>query len=284
MDREALIITAASSSYGPALLALLGSLRLNWPGHTPVLVYDIGLDEATRTELARHGVELKRVPEFCPHWRRHFTWKLWALNDAPARDILYIDAGVVVLRPLDDVFEHVAQQGYFLVPNGMPLEQEASEAACKACAVSPDFRRGKGTLAGGFAGFRKEGKVAVMLREVLDLALIEGNIAASNSRHRHDQALLSLLVYRDLSPLKLADPDIYLVHKSPRQLAGQAIWVHRRALRHGDRAHLAARISRGGERFLPRPAAIWPQFLPWKIWSRWFGRSWAGTIYDGVRD
>ena len=265
-------------------MALLGSLKLNWPGHPPVLVYDIGLDEATREELGRHGVQVKRVPEFCPHWRRHFTWKLWALNDAPARDILYIDAGVVVLRPLHDVFESLARHGYFLVPNRMPLEEEASEAACQACAVAPDFRHGKGTLAGGFAGFRKEGKVAVMLQEVLDLSLTEANIAASNTRHRHDQALLSLLAYKRLSPLKLADPDIYLVHESPRWVEDQAIWVHRRALRRGDAAHLAAHISARGERFLPRPAAIWPQYLPWKIWRRWFGRSWAGAIYDGVRD
>lgn len=265
-------------------MALLGSLKLNWPDHPPVLVYDIGLDEATREELGRHGVQVKRVPEFCPHWRRHFTWKLWALNDAPARDILYIDAGVVVLRPLDDVFESVGRHGYFLVRNRMPLEEEASEAACQACAVAPDFRHGKGTLAGGFAGFRKEGKVAVMLQEVLDLALTEANIAASNTRHRHDQALLSLLAYKRLSPLKLADPDIYLVHESPRWVEDQAIWVHRRALRRGDAAHLAAHISARGERFLPRPAAIWPQYLPWKIWRRWFGRSWAGAIYHGVRD
>ena len=30
---DRLIITAASESYATALLALLGSLTLNWPGH-----------------------------------------------------------------------------------------------------------------------------------------------------------------------------------------------------------------------------------------------------------
>ena len=46
-----MIITAASSTFGPSLLALLGSLNLNWPGHPPVRVYDIGLDEDTLGDL-----------------------------------------------------------------------------------------------------------------------------------------------------------------------------------------------------------------------------------------
>ena len=90
MTNEAsrLIITAASGAYGPSLLALLGSLNLNWPNHPPVRVYDIGLNDGTLQVLAENQIEVIKVPPFCPHWRKHFTWKIWCLNNAPARDIL----------------------------------------------------------------------------------------------------------------------------------------------------------------------------------------------------
>jgi hypothetical protein len=64
MNFEKLIITAASEVYASSLLALLGSLNLNWPEHPPVLVYDIGLDEATLTILNAHNILVKKFPPF----------------------------------------------------------------------------------------------------------------------------------------------------------------------------------------------------------------------------
>ena len=277
------IITGASSAYGPALLALLGSLTLNWPEHPPILVYDIGLDEETRSALARHGVNTRRVPPFCPHWRRHFAWKIWAWNDAPARSVLWIDAGIVVLRPLAEVFDTISRLGYFLVPNGMPLAIEASEAACRGCGVTPDFRLGKGTLCGGFAGFRKDA-MGSLLEEMLRLALTEEHIAASEPGHRHDQALLSLLAHRDLHPLQSADPDIYLMDRSPRQRQEQSVWCHRLAIRRRDAARFASHISSGGTAFIPSAPSPWKRFFPLYRVRRWLGRQYPAVIYDGVRD
>src|SRR5659263_346946 len=80
-----MIVTAASAAFGSSLVALLGSLNLNWPDHPPIRVYDLGLERKTLETLSRHGVEVVPVPPFCPHWRKHFTWKIWCWNDAPAR-------------------------------------------------------------------------------------------------------------------------------------------------------------------------------------------------------
>jgi hypothetical protein len=273
MSRDAMIVTGASSAYGPALLALLGSLKLNWHGHPEVLVYDLGLDEDTRSALRRHRVNTRVVPPFCPHWRRHFTWKIWAWNDAPAEKILWMDAGIVALRPLPEIFDTISRLGYFLVPNGMPLAREASEAACRGCGVSPDFRLGKGTLCGGFAGFRKD-IMGALLEEMLSVALTEEHIAASEPGHRHDQALLSLLAYRDFQPLQTADPEVYLMDRSPRERPGQPVWCHRRAIRPRDGRHFADRISAGGAPFLPSVPSRW----------RWPGKRYAPVVYDGVRD
>jgi hypothetical protein len=250
-EHPRLIITAASQSFGPHVLALLGSLNLNWPNHPPVLVYDIGLAQVVLDGLAAHGVEVRRVPPFCDHWRDHFTWKIWCLNDAPARDILWLDAGLVVLAPLHEIFMAVETMGYFMVANYQLLDWEASEAACEGCGVAYEFRLGKPTLAGGLMGFRKSGKSQTVLSDALQVAMTERHMAATDTVHRHDQAVISLLMYRHFGDVQISDGLYYLGWRSPRQVPGQKVWVHRRAIQPADRAHFAAHIKGAGEPYCP---------------------------------
>ena len=149
------IITAASESYTKQLLALLGSLESNWPSHPPVVVYDLGLPVSVVDSLECRNIEVRKVPEFCPHWRKHFTWKIWCWNDIEAETFLWIDAGAIVLSSLDEVFPHIKNTGYLVAPNYRLLVEEASEEACNGCGVDPSFREGKTTLAGNFIGFDK---------------------------------------------------------------------------------------------------------------------------------
>ena len=254
-DYERLLITAASAEFGPSVLALLGSLTLNWPNHPPLLVYDLGIDDATKARLVDIGIPVRQVPQFCPHWRQHFTWKIWCINDAPARNVLWIDAGIVVLQPLDELFQAIETLGYFLVPNYELLDYEASPAACKACGVSYDFRLGKATLAGGLLGFHKEGETAALLQEALNVALDEAAIAATTVTHRHDQAILSLLMYRSFGKALVGDGQVYLGGLSPKQVPGQKLWVHRRAILAQDQAHFASHVARPGNSYQPSPPA-----------------------------
>jgi hypothetical protein len=282
---DRLIITAASKAYGPSLLALLGSLTLNWPQHPPVLVYDIGLDDATRAALARHKVDVKRVPPFCPHWRKHYTWKIWCWHDAPARNILWIDAGVAILQPLDEVFSVIAQQGYFVVPNGWPLSREASEAHCRACGVAPEFRDGRQTFTAAFVGFCTDGWMCTLLDEALRVALVEEYIAATTPDHRWEQALFSLLLYRYLAQVSCADPGLYHAEQSPRQTPQPKVWLHRRAICSRDRAHFAAHISTPGAPYLPGRSWWRWRLLRFRYTTRrWLGARHAAFLFEGVRD
>lgn len=246
------IITAASTSYGPSLLALLGSLNLNWPGHPPVTIYDLGLDAATLDILGEHQCKVVKVPPFCDHWRKHFTWKLWCLNDAGTKDILWIDAGIVALRPLDETFSLIERIGYFLVPNYQLLDWEASEANCRGCGVDFAFRKDKLTLAGGLMGFRKEGIIHEILKEALGISLTEEYIRATENTHRHDQAIVSLLFYKHLKHVVMSDGVVYLGWLSPHQTPGQKAWVHRRKILQHDLDHFASRISGPGIPHIPK--------------------------------
>jgi hypothetical protein len=255
--RSCQIITAASDAFGPSLLALLGSLNLNWPGHPPVLVYDIGLDAGTLERLDRYGIPVRKVPPFCVHWRQHYTWKLWCLNDAPAQNILWMDSAMMVLQPLDEILEAIDKLGYFFTTNYELLDWEASDEACAGCGVPPNFRNGKPTLPATLMGFKKTGLVLEILREALDVALVEKNIAATEVTHRHDQALLSLLVYKHLKHVVIADGNFYLGSMygsaSPEQVPGQKIWAHRRKLGKKDAEHLASHVTGPGDAHTPSP-------------------------------
>jgi len=293
-----LILTGASPAYASSLLALIGSMEVNWPSHPPLRVYDLGLGRDTLDALSVAGLDVVRVPPFCPHWRRHFTWKLWAIDEAPARDVLWLDAGTTVLQPLDEVFDLISRLGYFAVPNYCPLVREASEQACRACGVEPTLRNGRTTITSGVIGFRKEGVTGAIVKEAHRLALSEENVAATDPGHRHDQALLSLLLYRDLGDVQFADGHVYAGWLSPRQTPGQKIWNHRRALLPEDVAYYTACLGRGGAphqpRDLPRTLRLRAK-LRAKLWRLRVrtgdvvraatGRPrLAGRPYDGVRD
>jgi len=208
-----------------------------------------------------------------------------------------MDAGLVILRPLDAVFHAIDNIGYFVVPTYHPLVQNASKMTCKGCGVDAGFRDGKVTLAGGFIGFKKEGKVLQILEEALSVALKEEYIVATKRMHRHDQAIISLLFYRELGSVLMADGVIYCscfpLDDSPIY-PGRAVWVHRRSILPEDQAYFASHIVETGPPYLPRDPKTEKRFKI--IWKKVFGgierfirRLIKGQIgeegpYDGVRE
>jgi hypothetical protein len=289
---DRLVISAASAAFGPALLAMLGTINLNWPAHPPVRVYDLGMESETLQVLEENRIEVVKVPAFCPHWRKHFTWKIWCLNDAPAQQVLWIDAGLAVMQPLDEAFTAIQALGYFLVPNYHLLNWEASEAACRGCGVDPAFRLGKPTLAGGLMGFQKSGLAGQVLLEALVAALVEQNIQATDYRHRHDQAIFSLLMYKHFGKVVMADNQTYLGDRSPEQVPGQKIWVHRRGMLVQDLEFYRNFISQPGPPRKPlnpsknrpkNPIVLGLRFIRSRYW-RLRRRLEPPKTYDGVRD
>lgn len=253
---EAVIITAASKSFGNAVLALIGSLNLNWPLHPRVIVYDLGLTPDILQKLNESGIEVRKVPHFVPHWRKHFSWKLYCLHDAQAKYVIWMDAGICILRPLDEIFTWLDKVGYFFLVNYELLDYEASEEACKACGVPVEFRLGKHTLPSGLMGFRKEGVIASILEEAFQVAHNENAIKATQPTHRHDQAIISLLFYKHFGQPLFSDGLIYLGWDAPDSVPGQKVWVHRRLMRKEDTEHFIRFINEPGEPFLPKAKRV----------------------------
>jgi len=249
------LITAASESYSKSLFALIGSLNLNWHDHPPIEVYDIGLSKNSLEILRENKIVVHTVPQFCDHWRAHFTWKFWCWKDINADIFLYIDAGIIILKPLDDVLEVIKKLGYAVVPNYRPLEEEASEIVCKGCALDPDFRIGKATLAGGFIGFDKGKPIINSLIDALfELSLDEKNLKAFHPSHRHDQALTSLMIYKIIGNPIILDGNIYLGSNSPMKVPGQKVWACRKSIELEDVEFFQNYLdkSKTGNNYLPK--------------------------------
>lgn len=266
---DRMIITAASGAFGPSLLALLGSLNLNWPGHPRIRVYDIGLGDDTLRVLDANDVEVIKVPEFCPHWRKHFTWKIWCWNDAPAREILWMDSGLVVLKPLDEMFHVISKIGYFTVPTYHLLSENASEGACRGCGVDPDFRNSRMTMAATLIGFKKHGQILDILQEALSVALTEEYIASTEKMHRHDQAIISLLIYKYFGEVIMSDGIVYCGWLSPKQTPGQKVWVHRRSILPDDQAYFTSHVKLSGPPYMPKDPVGDRKLRT--LWKRIFG-------------
>jgi hypothetical protein len=229
-----LIVTAASRSFGGSLLSLIGSLRLNWPAHPRVLVYDLGLDADVLGALARVGVEVRKVPAFCPHWRKHFTWRSWCLLDVPAETYFWLDAGTCVLRPSPEVFESGDRLGYFCCTNHWPVDSTLSLPQRRALNVSEQESRAMVSINAGVHALRKADKGLWILRRFSEIAMVEGNMAPADPWHRHDQPLLTVLFHQAFGSPLFGDFKTYAGWESPREVANQAIWVHRTRMKSAD--------------------------------------------------
>ena len=283
---EELIVTAASHAYSDLVLALVGSANANWPGHPRILVYDLGMAADAVALLDEAGVEVRRVPPFCPHWRRHFAWKIWCCCDAPANRYIWLDAGVYVLRPFPEAFVAVDLLGYYVQPNGFSLGQTACRPLRE---YFPDLKFDEiSCINGGLHGLDKR-KAAPLLEEAYRLCLEEKYLAADSPLGRHDQDLLSVLVHKHFAPVVFLDRHLYAEHAGPEQVHGQRVWVHRREMHPDDAdyfrkcvltpqsARLPSRVARGRRSWI-RELRV--------LVAKWRGRYPDETkmTYNGVRD
>jgi hypothetical protein len=297
---DQLLITAASDGFSDSVQLLVASINANWPGHPPIMVYDLGLKPEVIQRIEAAGAIVRQVPPFCPHWRKHFTWKVYAWNDAPARQFIYMDAGFALMAPLEELFTLIGSLGYLIVPNYFPLEIEASDQACEGVGINPATRNGRASLGGGFIGFDRL-KMGDILREAFELAQVEDNIKAFKNTHRHDQALINLLLLRHFGELVFMDGRIYAGWPTPHEVPGQKLWLHRQVMvPRSSWPRLLSDLTPVAPidfRAIVRPRPAVPPPTLWSVLRRYFdgARRRIGArvakfqkpdeeVYDGIRE
>lgn len=252
-----MIVTGASPAFEASLLALLGSLRVNWPDHPPVLVYDLGMGRTTLDRLASASINVQKVPVFCLHWRKHFTWKIWCIHDAPARTYLWLDAGVCVLRPFPEVFECAEKLGYFCSTNHFSQSKQTSERMAQALGVGAVSLDGMVSINAGIHALMKDERGCALLDEALTIALEETAMRPTDVWHRHDQPLITGLLYKYFGELVLADFETYAGWQGPDKVLNQKIWVHRRRMLAKDLDYFCQGLMQPMPPYIPvRPPAL----------------------------
>jgi hypothetical protein len=251
---DRVIATAASAGYESSLLALIGSLNCNWPNHPAIVVYDLGLSADVLAKLNGAKIEVRKIPVFCPHWRSDFTWKMWCFRDAPGRSYLWLDAGLCVLRPMDEAFVSIEKLGYFAVAlYNHPIAPSVPEPLTRNLGLNSEEMEPMISMSSGIHGFLKEQNGAELVEEAYQRALIWENMQATAPPHRHDQALLTLLLYKHFGPPVLADYHIYAHHfpTGPGSESRQKTWVHRRKMLKRDMDYFAQFLSTQGKPYRP---------------------------------
>lgn len=126
------ICTASDARYFPWMIQMIGSVhKVNFNELAEIAVYDLGFTQDQKNYLNR--IEKVRVYDVemihkdllsmfltNPQGKRVRGWYAWkpviikqALERFPF--VLYLDAGCVVMRPLNDIFRYIQEKGYFLI-------------------------------------------------------------------------------------------------------------------------------------------------------------------------
>ena len=127
--------TAADEQYFPWLLSLIGSIhKVNFEALGEIAVFDLGFAAWQRALLnvmekvhvyfldTAHPKRKELLTSFktSDHGRTARGWYAWkpvvikqALDMFPY--VLYLDAGTVALKRLDNLFKHIQRKGYFLL-------------------------------------------------------------------------------------------------------------------------------------------------------------------------
>jgi hypothetical protein len=272
------VVTGADARYGRLLLNLLGSIRRRSNIFDRVVVYDLGLSSFQRRLLdGVRGVEVRTVPPFVSHWRQGRTWKTWIWTHVDADVIVWLDAGLTVLRPLTDFLEQIEERGYFVVSQGV-LNRECIPSDYYALYGIPHAVGDEVTIAAGILGFATEGDfyTRVILPTYddavagLNLGFSAGEVEKLNRGldrmddvivrdcplFRYDQSILGINFYKAIAKPVVNDLDKYGGFRSTKDHPEQVIWSHRR---------------RGDYRFLPR--------VPYRPATALVGLPWGAGLY-----
>ncbi len=252
------VVSGADARYGLWLLNLLGSIQRRSAIFDQIIAFDLGLTSFQRRLLDEvRGVDVRTVPAFVPHWRQGRTWKTWIWTHVDADVVVWLDAGITVLRPLTDLVQQSRERGYFVVSQGIP-NSDCIPSDYYGQYEFPHALDEEPTIAAGIIGFATESEFfsnvilptyedAVLGRSigfsVDEIDKINRGLDYTSSpilrdcRHfRHEQTLLSIHFYTSTEGPFVNDVYKYGGWKSPHDHPEQVIWSHRR---------------RGDFRFLP---------------------------------
>ncbi len=234
------LITSCSNKFFPSLINLLTSIKVNYPHHPPIYIYDLGLLYLYRKELELiEGVTVIPMPHFCPHWRACYTWKTYIFAHPLAELNFYLDAGCQVLQPLDEDFAIIERDSILLVDQGQTFHDIVPVSYKKFLTISDQYDH-ETVIHAGIIGFSQSPAVAKIFERIHAAAIAglalgfsvndrwrnkgkDKNIFTRDCRlFRHDLTLVNIFFRLDWKNIIIQPLEIY--HGGLLNSAKQRIW------------------------------------------------------------
>ncbi len=274
--------TATDDRHFPLLLNLLGSIHQhNFYDVEKVFVYDLGLSEVNRRQLGNiKRVELCEIDQTNPDMlkdietgvnrkvRGLFSWKPVVLKDALDRCpyVLYLDAGTTILKPLNKLFKHIEQNGYFFVDCGRSIKWMATDYIIKKLELSSEENKflldeSLAGIDGGFQGVSRkiyDEYVIPMYELSKDIKnfVDDGTTSEGWGTGRHDQTLFSILARQLKYKVEVHDNDAVECNLLVNQNKEKVHITHRRDRVNNDTLVFRSRWSIDYQSYKKHSAAI----------------------------
>jgi len=225
---------------------MLASLHVNFSNHPHVYVCDLGMSKTQINELRSvRWVTLLSMPHFAPFWNECFSWHQYIYTQPRERNRLHIDAGVVVLRPLEAWFLSIKKHGYIAFSQGQTVVKTTPLDYFDKFGLDCEKIGLEETFASGVFGHDAESFAADAVKEVWDLAQKGWCLGYSKSEihragkydnilrdcdlFRQDQTLLNLSLRKHAGgPIIIRKPRLNLGLGTPDVHPRQYVWHSRR--------------------------------------------------------
>lgn len=152
--------------------------------------------------------------------RGWFAWKPVVLKQAldlyPDQAILYLDAGAIIKKPINHLFEHIRHKGYFLLDCGHNIHWMTTQHVIDTFNLSSPERQWildatTPGVAGGFQGITKkiyDSYILPMYHLAKDLRhfVDDGTTPNGFGTGRHDQPLFSIHAHLQGLRIHIMDP------------------------------------------------------------------------------
>ena len=136
----------------------------------------------------------------------HYGWKLWLIYQNIGTSGIYMDVGVLLVRPISDIYEIVQKEGVFMLEDENTNKNWCNEKFVKMMNCSEDELNSKQLQAAvlgwnpAFPNVKKLFTHAFYYTKARDILVGEKWIKNPTNHiygHRHDQSILSILSYRE---------------------------------------------------------------------------------------
>jgi len=176
--------------YNEGLNLVAGLHRTNYDTISRIIVYDLGLEEEQKEFLAKlEKVEIIQYPPivhtFFPGYLHpyNYSFKCTALKDSCGYAnhgdlILWMDAGLVPLKPIDEIFQIIDREGIFFVDHndrpGWPFYNiEFTHPVSLAHLKATDKEKYSPHIRGALIGYKTKGKYQELIDQAFEFSKIK---------------------------------------------------------------------------------------------------------------